>query len=228
MSMAQTEILSAERASYGGFVDAVGGLATIVLAIAGLAGVAPNTMLSIVTVIFGAALLIQGGALLSEYARVVFPAGTTAASIDQFGGGALSAIFLVGAAGMVLGVLALLGVYSVTLTAAAVIAFGAGMVMSSRSLLNLHMINSSSSEKSATHETRAGSEILAAEMASSSAGFQTIAGLAAIVLGILAIVGMRSDVLSLVALLALGATLVLTGSALSGVVLSFMRPVARS
>ena len=226
MSMTQTEIISAERASYGGFVDAVGGLATTVLTIAGLTGIAPSMMLSIVTIIFGAALLIQGGAMLSEYAGVVFPSGSTAASIDTLGGGALSAIFLVGAAGMVLGVLALLGVHPASLAAVAVIAFGAGMVMSSRSLLNLHMIKASA--KPTSEPTRLGSEIVAAEMVSGSAGIQTIAGLSAIVLGILAVVGMRPEALSLVALLVLGATLVLTGTAFSGVVLSFMRPLATS
>jgi hypothetical protein len=73
--------------------------------------------------------------------------------------------------------------------------------------------------------TLAGSEILASEMASGSAGLQALAGLAAIVLGILAIAGTGIDsaILILVAFLALGATLVLTGSALSGTVLSLMR-----
>ena len=61
-------------------------------------------------------------------------------------------------------------------------------------------------------------------MASGSAGIQALAGLAAIVLGILALAGNTADLtLILVALLALGATLVLTGSTLSATVLSFMR-----
>jgi hypothetical protein len=62
-------------------------------------------------------------------------------------------------------------------------------------------------------------------MASGSAGIQSLAGLGAIVLGVLAVAGSTNDVvLNLVALLALGATLVLTGSTLSTTVLSFMRP----
>jgi hypothetical protein len=75
-----------------------------------------------------------------------------------------------------------------------------------------------------------GSEILASEMASGSAGLQALAGLAAIVLGILAIAGTGIDsaVLILVAFLALGATLVLTGNALSGTVLSLMRPTTET
>lgn len=224
MSIAHAEIISAERASYGEFVDAVGGLATIVLTIAGLTGIAPNTMLGIGTIIFGAALLIQGAAILAEYARVVFSAGTTAASIDMFGGGALSAIFLVGAGGVVLGVLALIGVRPPTLTAVAFIAFGAGMVTNSRSVLKVHMIRVSA--KPPSEPARVGSNILTAGMVSGSAGIQAFAGLSAVVLGILAVVGMRSDGLNLIALLVLGATLMLTETAFSDAVLSFMRPMA--
>ena len=50
-----------------------------------------------------------------------------------------------------------------------------------------------------------------------------LAGLAAIVLGILAVIGVEHNVLSLAALIVLGATVILTGSALSGLVIGFMR-----
>lgn len=49
---------SREAATYGGFVDALGGIATIVLAIIGLSGVKPDILVSIATIVFGAALLI--------------------------------------------------------------------------------------------------------------------------------------------------------------------------
>jgi hypothetical protein len=45
-------------AAYGGFADAIGGLATVVLAIIGLAGIHSGLMVGIATVVFGAALLI--------------------------------------------------------------------------------------------------------------------------------------------------------------------------
>lgn len=227
MSMTHADILRTERSSYGGFVDAVGGIATIVLAIIGLSGTIPSMMLGIVTIIFGAALLIQGGAMLSEYARIIFPAGTANFAIDQFGGGTLSAVFLAGAAGIVLGVLSLLGIHSTMLTAVAVMAFGSALVLSANSVMNLHRLKMSSTapENQSAHS---GSEILASEMASGSAGIQAFAGLAAIVLGILAVVGNNPQVLTLVALLALGATLVMTGTTLSGVVLGFMRQTAGS
>ena len=74
---------------------------------------------------------------------------------------------------------------------------------------------------------RAGTELLAGEMASGSAGVQMLAGLAAIVLGILAVIGIDPVILTLVALIVLGGTVILTGSALSGLVIGFMRSTAQ-
>jgi hypothetical protein len=217
------EMLSRESATKGGFVDAIGGLATIVLAVLGLAGVRPTLMTGIATIIFGVALLIQGGTMLSEYTRIIFPPGAKVASFDQFGGNSLSTVFLVGAAGTWHSSLARNSCE--VLTPIAVIAFGTALVLSSNAVWHLHMLKRAVMTTESDSRL-AGSEILATEMASGSAGMQALAGLAAIVLGILAIAGTGADdmILILVALLALGATLVLTGSSLSGTVMSFMRP----
>ncbi|MFY9835720.1 MAG: hypothetical protein WAK55_04500 [Xanthobacteraceae bacterium] len=51
-----------------------------------------------------------------------------------------------------------------------------------------------------------------------------MAGLAVIVLGILAVVGVYTTGLSLIALLIAGAAIVLTGSSLSGSMTGLMRP----
>ena len=220
MSTTYMEPASVEAAAYGGFVDAIGGIATIVLAIVALAGIALATIPAIATIVFGAALLIQGGAMLSEYAHIIFPAGAANASVEQFGG-SLSAVFLVGAAGVVLGVLALLGIAPATLTAIAVIAFGSALVLSSNSVRHLYLLKAAASRMAGA---QVAGEFLAGEMSASSSGIQTLAGLTAIILGILAVSGHDPVVLTLVALLVLGATVVLTGSTLSGLVLGFMRP----
>ena len=212
---------SAEAAAYGGLVDALGGIATIVLAIIALAGVGPGIMPAIATIVFGAALLIQGGTMLSEYSHIIFPTGAASPSMEHFGGGSLSAVFLVGAAGVVLGVLALLGIAPAPLTAIAVIAFGSALVLSSNSVRHLYLLKASASRMASP---QIGSEFVAGEMTASSAGVLTLAGLAAIILGILAVAGHDPAVLTLVALLVLGATVVLTGSTLSALVLGFMRP----
>jgi hypothetical protein len=215
--------MSRESGAYGGMVDAIGGIVTIVLAICGLAGIAPVMMVAIATIVFGVALLIQGGTMLSEYAQVIFPPGTRATSIEHFGGNSLSAVFLVGAAGIVLGVLSLLGINPAILTPVAAIAYGTALVLSSNAVWHLYVLRSAAM-RSEMQTQFVGSEVLASEMASGSAGIQALAGLAAIVLGILAVAGSMNDlILNLIALLALGSTLVLTGSTLSATVLSFMR-----
>ncbi|HLH97293.1 MAG TPA: hypothetical protein VKW08_19450 [Xanthobacteraceae bacterium] len=220
---------TASTTSYGGFADAIGGIATIVLAIVALTGTHSDIIVPIATIVFGAALLVHGGSLLSEYAHIIFPPGTATDSQQEFTGGSLSAVFLVGAAGIVLGVLALLGIQPTVLTAVAVIAFGSALVLSSNAVWHLYLMKRSTILGREPREGwHLGSEMLAGEMASGSAGMQALAGLAAAVLGILAVVGTNPEVLTVIGLLVLGTTIVLTGGALSGAALSFMRPSAQS
>src|SRR5690349_17638365 len=112
---------ASETAAYGGLADAVGVIATVVLAIIALAGLEPEVLLGVTTVVFGAALLIQAGTLLTEYAAVAFPSGAavTAAGVDSFAGDGLAFLFMVGAGRVVLGILALIGIAPLVLTSAA-------------------------------------------------------------------------------------------------------------
>jgi hypothetical protein len=208
--------VTGEAAAYGGFVDALGGIATIVLAIIGLSGVKPEVLVSISTIVFGAALLIQGGAMLSEFAQIEATPETAVAA----GGGGISGLFLVGVAGIVLGVLALLSVHAPVLTAVAAIAFGAALLISSSGVWQLL------TSRSVAMRFQTGApmvRIVASEVAAGSAGLQAMAGLAVIVLGILAVCGIYSEPLTLIALLVAGAAILLTGTTLSGAMVGFMR-----
>src|SRR5260370_10100783 len=142
MSSSYTESSSApaEAAAYGGLADAIGGIATVVLTILALAGVHREIILPIAVIVFGAALLIQGGTMLSEYAGIIFPAGSTGASSEQFGVGSLSSLFLVGVAGIVLRILALLGISPEILTAIAVIAYGSALMLTSNAVRPLYLL----------------------------------------------------------------------------------------
>ncbi len=216
-------------AAFGGAMDAVGGIATGVLAIIALAGWHPELLAGVATIVFGAALLIQGGTLLSEYSQVFTPAGAFQTASDAVGGDGLAAMFPVGIAGIVLGVLALVGVAPYTLTAVSTIAFGAALMLSAQSVRRLYRMQAEARATTvSSHTTR---EFLAGEMACGSAGIQFVAGLAAVVLGIIAVVmtaTVRNEVLTLVALLVVGLTNIISGSALSGLVLSFMRPESQT
>ncbi len=227
MSMTHVETRPVETAAYGGVVDAIGGIATIVLAIVALSGIHDTIIASVAVIVFGAALLIQGGTMLSECANAAFPMGVPA---EQFGGGGLSALFMVGAAGIVLGILSLLGIATATLTPIAIIAFGGALIISSGSVKHLYTVRSSMMRAGGSMGTGAAttphwaSEMMAGEMAADSAGIHLLAGLTAVVLGILALAGTYSMTLSLCALIVLGATVILTGSELTGMVMGFMRP----
>jgi hypothetical protein len=210
---AVVESRAAETAAYGGMVDAIGGIAAAVLAIIGLTGFDPEGMAAIAVIVLGAAFLVQAGAILSEYSHILSADGATALSGNSTAGEGLAAMLMAGAGGIVLGVLALLNIATVALTAIAVIAFGAALVLSSSSVRALY----------AGQRARSGPELIMTQMASGSAGVQLLTGLAAVVLGILAVAGRDPRVLSLAALLVLGITVLLTGSALSTLVVSFVR-----
>jgi hypothetical protein len=214
---------SREAGTYGGLVDAIGGVATVVLAIIALSGIDGPQLDAIAIIVFGAALLIQAGTMLTEYTKLIFPAGMAQSGEEGARGGGLPVLFLVGAAGMVLGILSLLNVVASVLMAAAVIAFGAALLLSSNSVWHLHRAKQASLRQ-AGGQMLTGSEILAGEMAAGAAGVQGVAGLTAIVLGILAICGVYTEILTLVALLVLGAAVLLTGSTLSGSAMSSAEP----
>ncbi len=219
MSATPVDSRAAQTAAYGGLIDALGGIATAVLAIIGLTGVDPVGMAGIATIVFGAALLIQGGTILSEYTSMI-SAGPPI-PVEAASGDGLSAVFVVGATGIVLGVLALLGIVPEALTAVAVIAFGSALVLSSGTVRQLYLLQTQILQLAAPRSTN---ELLAGQMAAGSAGVLLLAGIATTVLGILAVSGHNPATLTLSALLLVGVTVLLTGSTLSGLVLSFMRP----
>lgn len=211
-----------EAATYGGLVDAIGGVATIVLAIIALSGVRDLTLAGIATIVFGVALLIQGGTMLTEYTRMSFSAAGTSVTEEVGSGGGLSALFLAGAAGIVLGILALINIHPDILIAAAVIAFGGGLLLSSNSVWQLYQSKRVAHRAGAVQQS-SGAEVLASEMAAGSGLMQGLAGLAAVVLGILSITGTANPtILALVGLLVLGSTVLMTGGTLSATVMGFM------
>jgi hypothetical protein len=210
--MSGSTIITNTETSSGLFAEAVGGVATIVLAILGLSGVSPEYLLGIATIVFGAALVIEGTSIVADYAHVL--SFSTAAAQPSPGG--VSAVFLAGATGIILGVLALLGVDAPILSSAAIIVFGSALVLTSSISINLHLL-----------KTRVLGDTQVIETPSEIAGAKVLAGVAAIVLGILGAAGTASMKLDLVALLVLGAGMLATGNGLSnamnGIVLAASR-----
>jgi len=196
---------SAKRIARGFSADAATSAAAVVLAILGLANVAPAYMLPIATILFGAALLIKGGAVASRFQQLTYETDGREGEMEL--GGGMSAELLAGAAGVVLGILALINIAPITLTAIAVIAFGGALLLGGGEtyrLSHLHWPRQHWDERS-LHVARVTAE--------SAAGGESLVGIAAVVLGILALTGVNPAVLVFVGLLCLGGAELVSGFA---------------
>lgn len=189
----------------GSTVEAVGGVAAVILSILGLANIAPASMMAVAAIVLGGALFLQGGLVAAEYNEILskFEGGPYA----EFGGG-LGAEVLAGISGIVLGILALFGLEAQTLMSTAAIVLGGGLVLSSGIASRLNSVKIEISRgpaeaKSAAHEAVTGASFT-----------QIFVGLGSVILGVLALLAIAPEIMILVALLALGASTALSGGAL--------------
>jgi hypothetical protein len=192
----------------GSVTEALCGAATVVLAILGLAGLIPGPLASIATITFGVALLAQGGAIAARYSRLVHSVQPYEWDTRTELGGGMGAEFLAGGAGVVLGILGLLGLATSVLIPIAVIVFGAALLLGSGASADISTITLPGE----THERVAH---VARQASAAASGGQVLIGIGAIVLGIIALIGVDTALVSLVALLVLGASVLFTGAALS-------------
>jgi hypothetical protein len=194
--------------SSGSFVQTIAGAAAVILAILGLAGLQNTYLLAIVTIIVGVALLDEGCTLLARCAKILCEAKETCYPVQISGG--LGSELLAGGVGVVLGLLALLGVAAQILVPAAIIVFGTALAWSSCLRARLCCVECVATGKSEAFHLIARQATLAA------AGAQVLIGMAAVILGILGVLGTNATVLSMVALLVLGFAVLLSGMASGG------------
>lgn len=213
-----THIESDKQVEYavvgGSATEALGGGGAIVLAILGLSGVVPTFMIAIAAIVLGVALLFQGGAVATEYRRIMNASETSERVEKMELGGGLGAEVLAGGAAIVLGILALLGLESVILVSVSNIVLGTGILLASGTLARLNDIQVTRRHNDVAHQK------LAHEAVSSTNAVQVLVGLSAIVLGILALIGIQPLTLNLVAQLAIGSSILLSGTAITGRMLS--------
>ncbi|MDA8095135.1 MAG: hypothetical protein M0T84_14750 [Betaproteobacteria bacterium] len=209
-TMVSREEKGMEHAVVGGSAsEALGGGAGAILAILGLSHVAPPYMLAIASIVLGGALLFDGALIAADYSHVLERSGSKGLSAAELGGG-LSAEALTGAAAIVLGILALLGLERDILMPASAIVLGAGLVLSSGVSSRLNEVKIDTTEENLVARR------VAHEAVSASSGAQTLVGISAIVLGILSLIGFAPVILPLVAMLAIGIAILLSGTAISG------------
>lgn len=211
MTEAHWDAVTLRTLAGGSIVEAAGGAAALVLAILGLATVLPQTLAAVATIAIGVALLAEGAAIGGRYARLVSKVEMNRTRTAELGGGT-SAEFVAGGAGIVLGLLALLNVVPMTLTSVAAVIYGAALLLGSGATSRLNAMASRSEEADT-----------AGEMVHAATGAQVLVGLSSAVLGIIALVGIAPETLVLVALLSVGATIVLSGTALTARMAELLR-----
>ncbi len=186
--------------------EGAAGIAAIVLAVIALAGVSAALLASITTIVIGVGLMVQAFNSAAGSPRGVAASAAAAGGMTEVGGAALIDC-VVGIAGIVLGILALVGINASHLVPVALIVFGGGLLLSGA-------VGTGSTYASATS---AGGQTQVVHHGSAAAGgLEVLVGIAAIVLGILSLIFMTSWVLVLAGFIAVGAALLIVSATFSG------------
>lgn len=187
--------LATETEPVGLLTEGAAGIAVVVLAIIALAGVSSSALVSIATIIVGVGLMVQGFNSAAENSRGL------PAAIPEFGGEVMVDC-LAGGTGIVLGILALIGISTGYLLNAALIIFGAALLLSGALAMRGPVATPLGAE--ATMVAYRGSP--------AAGGMEMLIGVAAVVLGILSFVLPHAGVLTMVGFIAVGAALLLVSA----------------
>ena len=193
------------------FLEAILGIGTVVLSIVGLAHVLPGDLASVATIAIGLALLFEGSSIAAESRELL--ARTYEAKAEM--AGAVTAEFLSGLTGIILGIMALVNIETQTLVPVALIVFGATYLLGAGAKQFAPRPAAGSAEEANWQMFR--------EAASVVSGGQVLIGLASLVLGIIALLSANPLVLSLCGFLLLGVSVLLSSSAIGAKLMSTMR-----
>lgn len=220
-TLQKTAGLTEERKSIrsvlgGSLAEGVAGGAVIVLSLIGLSHMMPNLMLYIGVIAMGAAFLIEGGAISMRFSKLLTETRSERLHEAELGIG-VTAEFLGGVVGLVLGILALLELAPMILAPVAVLVFGAALILGSGVIARLNAFELEGSKETTLFKK------VAHEAVSAAAGVQLLIGLSTVILGIVALTGAYTLVLSLVGLLIVGVSGFLDAAALTARMLSLYR-----
>jgi hypothetical protein len=206
---------SAKVVAGGSLTEALCAAGVVVLAIIGLAGALPGYIASIASIVLGIAFIAHGGAIAARFRQLIHETTPYEWNTRTELGGGMGAELIGGIVGIVFGILGLIGVATAVLIPIAMIVFGGALLLGSPSTIDLANISAPSVHERAAHFAREASE--------AASGTQALAGVGAVVLGILALVGVSPVVLALVALLVLGSSMLLSATATSTRMISTFR-----
>ena len=205
----ETRGFANEAEPVGLLTEGAAGIAVIVLAIIALAGVSPEALTSIAAIVIGVGLMVQAFNSAAEHSRMMTTDAVGTHS-KEFGGD-IMVDSMCGLTGIVLGILALVGMSSEHLLPPALIVFGGALLVGGAvSMRPRTTLSTSGSASEAMSVTYQGSP--------AASGMEILIGFAAIVLGILALLT-GIWVLLLVGFLAVGAALLLASATFNGAVM---------
>jgi hypothetical protein len=190
-----------EAEPFGMLSEGAAGIATIVLAVIALAGVSAAPLASIVTIVIGVGLMVQAFNSAAGRSKVM-PAGVGASAEVS---GEVMVDVLTGVAGVILGILALVGINASHLVPAALIIFGGALLLSGASEMMPRGVSVAST-------TGGQAQISSYQGPVVTGGMEIMVGIAAIVLGILSLIFMSSWVLVLVGFIAIGAAMLMVSA----------------
>lgn len=214
MAVYQTSGAWTDTAQVGPMTEGAAGIAVIVLAILGLAAISPEVLTPIAAIVIGVGMLIESANTGIEYSRITAQGAAATAQL----GADVTVELMAGVTGIVLGVLALIGAGTVMhLLPAALIVFGGAMLLAGFSATTVNMVSGT--------EALVGARMVTVQSELAPArGLQILAGITAIVLGILAFVLSAAGILLMVGILVIGAALLATSANFTQ---SFVKMLAR-
>jgi hypothetical protein len=202
---------ASEVEPFGLLTEGAAGIAVIVLAIVALAGVSAVLLASIAAIVIGVGLTVQAFNSAAEEARLM-GVGAQDATL----GGEVMADCMCGFTGIVLGILALVGINAAHLLPPALIVFGGALLLSGFVSMwpRTRTIATSGAEP----------HMVAYQASPAAGGLEILTGLAAIVLGILSVIMAPSEVLVLVGFLVVGAALLMVSATFAGAAMRLFAP----
>ncbi len=195
--------------SFGWVAESIGGVITVVLAIVGLSGVHPLDLAGVGAIALGIALMFEGAFIARRYSELLAGAQQARPTGRTIGRG-VPAESLGGLAGIILGILALLRVDAGVLLSTTAIAFGGALLLGSGATSDLKLPTLAGQETKGPTVERLAHEAIAVV-----AGGVALVGVAALGLGILGVLGVVPFTMTLVALLCVGASILMAGTAIS-------------
>jgi hypothetical protein len=201
---------ASEVEPFGLLTEGAAGIAAIVLTVVALAGVSTLVLASIAAIVIGIGLTVQAFNSAAEEARVMAPHMDVSAQ-DSTLGGEVMVDCVCGLTGIVLGVLALVGINAAHLLPPALIVFGGALLLGGFTSMWPRTMRVASSGTETRFVSYRGSP--------AAGGMEVLVGLAAIVLGILSVIMAPFGVLVLAGFLAIGAALLMVSASFTGAAL---------